>query len=685
MLVGILMLLGLSSAREQVMLSSPGLSIVCSLTGQGKTVRSSDYSYFNPISDADWIWSSQGIVANDDCNITVSFLVHSDNSDITVNISSPDQASFYVNGAFCANMADGAVSANSCFSHIGYHEITFRVTHSIWIYGVAFKIVENYLCPEACPDCMNSQCCPEDFVVEGTNCTCPISNFDSCDCPEGFVVKRISYNPIVYSCESPSPIRSNIVSSQSGMGIDCSLSGSNLTVTSTWGYQAWGNYVWKAGTVSGDVCNITVTYIKHSYKSAVRLWLQASSDSNSHVFVNGKMHVSGVRNGYDITDAFSYIGEYELTLQQQHSGSNSGIAFIVEENYACASECGDCIYDNCCPFNYTLVDGKCGCSESSLSSCSCPSGYQLTSPDSEQELSTCHIKDENDDTQEPIDDAQEEIEIDTQGETDNQSGSDTQSGNDNPSEDDSQSENGNQNQDDETVKHSIVTSLSDLTISCSVTGASKTVRSSAYETYNDLSNADWIWTENGVEDNDHCNVTFQFLRHPLSTIDLLIDGADVMFFYVNEVQCWWGLYEEASSVSISECFDSQGYNKITFQSRHTHGAFGMSFKLEETYSCTDELSYYCMEDPCSIIHGMECIGSMDSTGSNLHTELNQDLNLQGKTTSSKDDDKTFYSEIVVILGAVVGALALLGIFKSCYSYVKRRREGELEIQFLQNH
>ena len=139
MLAGLFALFWLGSAREQLMLSSHGLSIVCSVSGAGTTIESSDYSSLNSFPEADWIWSSTGIVSNEHCNITFSFLVHSITSSISLSVSTPGSSSFYVNGALRTSIANGTIGCDSCFSNAGYHTLTVKVLHGTGAFGVAFN------------------------------------------------------------------------------------------------------------------------------------------------------------------------------------------------------------------------------------------------------------------------------------------------------------------------------------------------------------------------------------------------------------------------------------------------------------------------------------------------------------------------------------------------------------------
>ena len=610
MLVGLLMLFWQSPAKEHEMLSSSGLKIVCSITGTGRTIDSSEYSHLNPIPGTSWIWSSEGIEENDNCNITAIVLIHSNNSDTTATISTPDGGNFYVNGMFCASISYGSMNVSSCFTRAGYHELTFRILHGTGMFGMAFKIVENYLCPSSCPDCMNMQCCPFNYIIDGSNCTCSSEDFASCYCPEQFELMRTSYDPLLYSCFfATSHNRSNIISSNSGMNMSCSISGSSVTTNSASDCYTWGGcFIWSSAPVAGDICNVTVTFFKHSALGRVSLLLSGHySNANYNFFIGRNLLKTGYCMLCDITEAINYVGPYELTFQKPfyQSNSNSGMAFGVKEDYLCPLNCSDCINDRCCPSNYIVEDNDCGCSQTSLSSCRCPFGYELISPESQSSLSTCHLIDLN-----------------------------------------------NTNK---AFKHSIVKSKSGLTILCSITGVSTTANSPFYETYNDIFDADWIWTENGAEDNDYCNVTFIIIRHPLSTINLQIDGADTLYFYVNEVQCWWGSYEDASDVSISECFTNEGFQRVTFQSRHSHGSFGMAFKLVETYPCSEDCSY-SIEDQCNVIHNMGCIGSMNNAATYSH--LNQDLKMQDESITKANDYESIYSRIVIILASVIGTLAV---------------------------
>ena len=114
-LIGLLTSLWLVSAREYAFPSGPNLSIACSLTGVSTTILSPTYSYLNPISGADWVWTNAGVLAHDFCNVTVSILRHSNYNDIFLAFYSSGTEHLYVNGVMCGSVWDRTASITSCF------------------------------------------------------------------------------------------------------------------------------------------------------------------------------------------------------------------------------------------------------------------------------------------------------------------------------------------------------------------------------------------------------------------------------------------------------------------------------------------------------------------------------------------------------------------------------------------
>ena len=164
-----------TDTRNNILKSTAGMNIVCSVTGTNKTIASSTYSSKNDISDAEWIWTAYGIKSYDYCNVTASFLKHS-SSDILLWFDSADSKAFYVNDVLCnINLNNINANASSCFSSIGKYDVTFQSKHSSGSYGMSFKLSETYTCTSNCFDCLGDQCCSEGYIVKGTSCTSPES------------------------------------------------------------------------------------------------------------------------------------------------------------------------------------------------------------------------------------------------------------------------------------------------------------------------------------------------------------------------------------------------------------------------------------------------------------------------------------------------------------------------------
>ena len=258
------------------------------------------------------------------------------------------------------------------------------------------------------------------------------------------------------------------------------------------------------------------------------------------LFVDGKLCRSGELYGIDITNCLPQTGLYDLIFQSGLNSYYDAFTFKISESYYCLPDCTDCVNDKCCPSNYVIENQDCGCEVSSLSSCSCPFGFVLhRHHDSQSSLYQCHS----------IGILEDQI-------------------------------NSNEN-----LKENTVISKSDLDISCTITGVSKTSQSTPYSSKNNITDADWIWTYNGPVDNDYCEVTVTFFKHSFSNITLQFDGENTQNFYVNSVPCWSGGREATTNVSVSDCFGAEGFYELAFQSMHTAGTFGMSFKLVEIYSC----------------------------------------------------------------------------------------------------
>ena len=143
-----------------------------------------------------------------------------------------------------------------------------------------------------------------------------------------------------------------------------------------------------------------------------------------------------------------------------------------------------------------------------------------------------------------------------------------------------------------------------------------------------------------------------------------------------------GPAEEApTNVSVSECFGPNGFYELPFQSKHAIGAFGMSFKLVEIYSCPENC-FDCIGDQCCpidyILQDNVCIAPITQMSSG-HIQLQ---GIQDKENSEIMKDGGSHSELMIVVALVVGAIVMLAISRSCFLHLKRQRNGELELQFL---
>ena len=362
-----------------------------------------------------------------------------------------------------------------------------------------------------------------------------------------------------------------------------------------------------------EECNVTLTFIKHSHFSEIKL---------NHFYkangVDGKLFVNGVacykKNNF-ISHCFGETGYYLLTFQgtdDKYADDNVyGMTFSVSQTYTCLPDCFDCIEDQCCPTNYIIRDSQCTCPSNSTLECDCPLGYALGYDDEDQQISSCHKI--------------ETYRTDT--------------------------------------RNNILKSTADMNIVCSASGTNKTIVSSTYSSKNDIPDAEWIWTAYGVKSYDYCNVTASFLKHSDSDILLWFDSADSKAFYVNDVLCDIN-FDDDINANASSCFSSIGKYNVTFQSKHSSGSYGMSFKLLETYTCTAHC-FDCLGDQCCsedyIVQGTSCISP----------ESLQSTNLQGNAEIETNEITTIDSMKFIFYG-IIGLIMIFVISKLTISYLKRK-------------
>ena len=596
--ISLLALIWLTSARKSILSSDSGLRIVCSMTGVSTTIPSSEYQ--SPLSDAEWIWTSRRPTENDYCNVTVYFLKHSPDSDVFVSFYTPDAGHLYVNGALCPSI-DGTFSAAPCFSYIGYYELVFESLHTTGLSGMAFKVEEDYPCPDSCPDCMDKECCPLNFIIDGSHCTCQRSNSYSCQCPEEFDLIHTSYNPPSYSCVFSLETRDKIWKSEPGMSISCTYSGNNTAVSTAFSYITTDAYgIWTPANMDGDACSVAFTIIKQSSLGTMTLSQIAPNSSELLFLVNNKLCRTGEKNGNDVSDCFHDSGLYEVTFHQTQHPTN-GMSFRLLETFHCPPKCNDCIDEKCCPTNYIYENNTCGCPQSSIALCSCPFGYQLN-PSSSEGLANCQKIDTDDEsTDEPADEPAASADESKDKPADISA--------DEPADDTKKNAH---------FKEVIIRSRSGLNISCD-DRSSIAVNSLTYINYNDITDSEWIWGDPAfVQGYMTCSVSLQFFRHPYSQIYLQFDGAGTQFFSVNNSPCG-SYYTGSHNSSVTACFDSQGLHEIKFLSRpgwiSDYRLYGMSFRLVESYfcpyGCSDCIGLHCCSEN-SVIQNNSCIESANA-------------------------------------------------------------------------
>ena len=86
--------------KENTVISKSGLDISCPITGLSSTAISTVHSSKNNIAGTDWVWTYNGPVDNDNCNVNIFFFKHS-LSNITLQFDGEDDQSFFVNSVLC--------------------------------------------------------------------------------------------------------------------------------------------------------------------------------------------------------------------------------------------------------------------------------------------------------------------------------------------------------------------------------------------------------------------------------------------------------------------------------------------------------------------------------------------------------------------------------------------------------
>ena len=155
---------------------------------------------------------------------------------------SPPKA-LYVNGILCTAQNN---LISHCFQDQGNYQLTFQGSSTIkytannytgYVWGMSFKVYEEYLCLPECVDCIEDQCCSSNYTIKGSSCTCSLSSQDNCECPFGYTLEYNDPTQETSSCykisKNNNAIKTNLLKSQAGMKIICSNSGENTTAKSS--------------------------------------------------------------------------------------------------------------------------------------------------------------------------------------------------------------------------------------------------------------------------------------------------------------------------------------------------------------------------------------------------------------------------------------------------------------------
>ena len=265
-----------------------------------------------------------------------------------------DTEYFYVNGVKCLGEWNLPVSVKSCFGEPGYYEVKVQSKHTSLSYGMAFKLVETYPCPEKCSDCLGATCCASNSVISGGACVCPDNSVladSACTCIEGYSLDTSGDLPTCTRIPLIIP-RENVVSSQAGLQISCDGTGHSITVASSQ-YDdendiSDADWIWTSnGEDSYDYCTVTVAFLRHSYSS---IHLQFDSEDDKAFYVNGQECFVDDEDfvDQDVTSCFGEVGYYELIFLSEHTVGSFGMAFRVSESYLCGDSCFDCVGEQCC-------------------------------------------------------------------------------------------------------------------------------------------------------------------------------------------------------------------------------------------------------------------------------------------------------------------------------------------------
>ena len=150
-----------------------------------------------------------------------------------------------------------------------------------------------------------------------------------------------------------------------------------------------------------------------------------------------------------------------------------------------------------------------------------------------------------------------------------------------------------------------------------------------------------------------------------------------MYFYVNQALCYGGYFY--ANKSVSSCFDNPGNYAVTFQSQHTYGSYGISFKLLEKYECPSEC-FDCIGNACCsanyTINNSSCINSTSN--------FIQDINFQDKTNIKAEANQDNNSIEFISFGLI---LALLVFICTIYYFNRKNNqkilENSLGVRFIQ--
>ena len=196
MLIGcIALLIGLSSSLTYTKSSNEPLPINCTLTGWSTTRNSSEYSSYNNIPDAAWVWTYNN-TNNDHCtvNITIEYI---EGSKLNFTYKSADLSRIYLNKQliyYLGSVKDSNFSSK--FNNTGNYTLSIESLHTYGSYGFSFKLIETYDCPSNCDKCgspLTCLACNGNTNSINSTCVCPENSVyreNKCHCNQGFTLNK---------------------------------------------------------------------------------------------------------------------------------------------------------------------------------------------------------------------------------------------------------------------------------------------------------------------------------------------------------------------------------------------------------------------------------------------------------------------------------------------------------------